>query len=230
MRRAGSRGTTFSFVVLVLASLLLGGPAPQLDAAPVAPAAPAAFAVSSDETATAPNWRKRLTEAARPLGAGVRLRLVVDETKVSAATRDEAVAQLAAKHRETPTPEDGGRGPMGLLWHISWKLETETHLGSCQMKNANITVEFTADFPVLDGPLAADAAAQEAWTAEMEQLFTQRVETLKVLRDAARGIYQEVSRMRGGSCGEMTSRANDLARIKALEANAAAAQTLGGAN
>ena len=119
---------------------------------------------------------------------------------------------------------------MGLLWLLSWKLETEAHLGSCQMKNANITVEFTADFPILDGALAADAAAQEAWTAEMEALFDQRVETLKVLRDAAREIYQEVSRMRGGSCGDMNARANEVARIKALEANAAAAQTLGGAN
>jgi hypothetical protein len=206
--------------VVVLASLLVGGPAPRLDAAP-------ASGVAGDEARSAPNWRKRLTEAARPLGAGVRLRLVVDESKVSAATRDEAVAQLAAKHRETPTPRDGGRGPMGLLWLLSWKLETEAHLGSCQMKNATITVELTADFPILAGPLAADAAAQEAWNAEMEQLFTQRVGTLKVLRDSAREIYQEVSRLRGGSCGEMTSRANDMARIKALAANAAAAQTLG---
>jgi hypothetical protein len=217
--RAGSRGIVF--VAVVLASLLVGGPAPQLDAAPLA---------GTDSGEAAPNWRKRLTDAARPLGAGVRLRLVVTESKVSAATRDQAVAELAAKHRETPTPQEGGRGPMGLLWLLSWKLETEAHLGSCQMENANITVEFTADFPILDGPLAADAAAQEAWTAEMEALFEQRVKTLKVLRDAAREIYQEVSRMRGGSCGDMNARANEVARIKALEANEAAAQTLGGAN
>jgi predicted secreted Zn-dependent protease len=116
---------------------------------------------------------------------------------------------------------------MGLLWLLSWKLETETHLGSCQMKNATITVQFTADFPLLEGPVATDAAALEAWNAEMEQLFTQRVETLKVLRDGAREIYREVSRLRGGSCGEMTSRANDMARIKALDTNGVAAQTLG---
>lgn len=218
--RRGSRGIVF--VAVVLASLLVGGPAPQLDAAP------AAGMARGGEAASAPNWRKRLTDASRPLGAGVRLRLVVDETKVSAATRDEAVAKLAAQHRETPTPREGGRGPMGLLWLLTWKLETEAHLGSCQVKNATITVEFTADFPILDGPLAADAAAQEAWTAEMEALFDQRVRTLTVLRDAAREIYQEVSRMRGGSCGEMNSRANDIARIKALEANETAARTLGG--
>lgn len=173
-------------------------------------------------TAAVPKWQKRLVDAAKPTPAGVRIRVVVTDDPISATTRSEFLQSLSSKQRALVMEREGGRGPMGLRWLLRWNWETEVHLGGCQFKSATVTVEYNADFATLGGPIAADSVEQAWWNAELEQLFTSRVETLKILRDGAREIQQKVSLMRSSSCGDLTSRATDVARTHLLEVNARA--------
>lgn len=165
----------------------------------------------------APKWQRRLVDAAKPTPAGVRMQVVVTESPISGASRAEFLEALAAKQRELSEDREAGRAPGGGRMLLKPQWETEVHLGSCQFKRATITVGYWVDFPTLAGPIAADSSEQAWWAAQQELSFERRVTTLKVLRDGAKEIFQKVNLLRGSTCGEVVTRANDIARQHTIE-------------
>lgn len=162
--------------------------------------------------AEAPTWQQRLVDAAEPTPAGVRIQVNASESPVEAETLQEFTRSIAEQQRQADAGANGMRGPNSSSWGLRWNWEMENHLGGCQFKDVTVLVQYNADFATLAGPLASDSTARAWWTERQEQMFATRVQTLKVLRDGAKEIFQKLRMMRSSSCGDLGSRANDVAR------------------
>lgn len=163
-------------------------------------------------------WERALTVAARPTPGGVRYQLNVSESTIMAAD----VADFTAKLRDAGTAMvevRSGRSPGSYSWGISTPWETEMNMGRCLFKNIDVRVLFEVDVVALGGPVAADSAAQAWWSGQLDELWAGHVARLRVMRDAARALYQEVRLLSNPSCSEITSRTNELARKARLELN-----------
>lgn len=175
-------------------------------------------------------WQRRLLDAAKPTPFGVRVRVVATESVIAAVTRADFVKAIGepvtVEERFEAMAEHGiDRGPLTFSWKLSWTLQTETHLNTCQFRALSINVDYRADFPVIGGPMAADTAEQTWWAAQLEAHFADRVTTLKVLRDGAKVMYEQMRELTASSCSELTLRANDVGRIGATNTHVRARQS-----
>jgi hypothetical protein len=168
-------------------------------------------------------WARALTEAARPTPGGVRYQLSVTETEVGAATIEEFTARMRAAGTAMLETRSG-RSPGSYQWAISTPWETEMDMGRCQFKRISVLIELDVDVIALAGPVAADSAARASWDRQLDAQWAGHVARLRMMRDAARTLHQEVRLLSNSSCAEITTRANDLARA----ARAAIAERLRG--
>jgi hypothetical protein len=161
-------------------------------------------------------WERALTVAARPTPAGVRYQLNVSESTILAAN----VAEFTTKLRDAGTAMvevRSGRSPGSYTWGISTPWETEMNMGRCLFKNIDVRILLDVDVVALGGPVAADSAALAWWEGQLDELWAGHVARLRVMRDAARALYQEVKLLSNPSCSEIATRANELTRKARLD-------------
>lgn len=199
---------------LILSTVLASLAAAQA-AAPAVPPRPAG---SPKKT-----WERALTVAARPTPGGVRYQLNVSESTILAANLEEFTTKL--RDAGTAMVEvRSGRSPGSYSWGISTPWELEMNMGRCLFKNIDVRILFEVDVVALGGPVATDSAAVAWWDRQLDDLWAGHVARLRVMRDAARALYQEVKLLSNTSCSEVTTRANELTRKARLDL----AQTLAG--
>lgn len=170
-------------------------------------------------------WQKRLVDGAKPTPAGVRIRVIVTESAVEAATAREFSAALAEAQRGARAVVTEIRAPNWTSWQLSWDWQTESHLSRCRFRNVTVTATLRADFAALAGPVARDSGATAWWDESRERSFERRLRTLRVLRDEAKGLAQALRSLESTSCSELSMRANDIGRTRVADAYARAQET-----
>lgn len=200
--------------MLVVGSTVAVGIATELRAQEPAAAPAASPSAPVPPRPTGPpkrTWARALADAARPTPGGVRYQLGVTETEVGAATIEEFTARMRAAGTAMLDARSG-RAPGSYQWAISTPWETEMDMGRCQFKRINVLIELDIDVVALAGPVAADSAARSSWDTQLDAQWAGHVARLRMMRDVARTLHQEVRLLSNSSCAEITTRANDLAR------------------
>ncbi len=166
-------------------------------------------------------WAKQLADELRPRPAGVSVQVDVTESKVSASDLDDYIAKvnaLAARGSATT-------GPGASSWRISWPWATETQLSECRFRKVEVSMRYAIDVTMLDGPVAADTAAQRWWTAATDSIYRSHLERIRIIRDGGRQMYRAMRNLTNSSCAMLMMQANATAleQLKGMQERMAAA-------
>ena len=183
----------------------------------------AASSPAVKDAGPAATWERRFLDAGRPIPAGVKYQFTVTESRIEAATMQEFLQryrEAGQRMSELRTQ----RAPGSSQWRLSWPWQMETHLARCQFKDLTIRVAYEVDVAQLAGPVAQDSVARAAWSAQTERQFAYHADRIKVMREAARQLYQKMRVLSNSSCNEMANIANEMGRAAVIDLT----QQLGG--
>ena len=171
-------------------------------------------------------WEKSLVQALKPTPAGVKYQLNVSETPIDAESLRDVVVKLNEESKRMMEIKSA-RSPGSYRWTLDTPWQQEQHLGRCQFKDIDVRLGYDIDVVVLAGPVAQDVAATASWARRDDALYQNHFERLRVMRDAARALYQKLRNLSNSSCGELANIANQTTREARFELNDAMAR-LGG--
>jgi hypothetical protein len=171
-------------------------------------------------------WEKSLVQALKPTPAGVKYQLNVTETPIDAESMREVVVKLNEESKRMMEIKSA-RSPGSYRWSLDTPWQQEQHLGRCQFKDIDVRLIYDLDVVTLAGAVAQDSTATSAWSRRDDALYNNHFERLRVMRDAARTLYQKLRNLSNSSCGELANIANQTTRDARLELNEAMAR-LGG--
>ena len=163
-------------------------------------------------------WEKSLLQSLRPTPSGVRYRINVSESPVEAVSVSEFTTKLDAAGR-TMVERRSGRAPGSLHWTLGTPWQQETHLGQCRFKNIDVLIGYDADVALMAGAVAQDSAAHVWWDRYADEAYATHLERLRLLRDSARPLLQNLRDLTNRSCPELTNIANLAAREARFEVN-----------
>ena len=205
--------------VLSLVSILVFGAAgARAQAAPTVPQAPAGKPSKT--------WEKPMVDAMKPKPAGVNFDVSITESPVAAANATEFARAVGAAG-DRMVEGRGNRSPGSSAWSITWQWEQETHLGRCQFKDVRVRVTYTTDVAELAGPAATDSASLAWWTTYADRRYATSIDQLKLMRDAAKDIYQRMKLMSKNACSELSTQATELGRERLFVLRDEMTRTLG---
>lgn len=173
-------------------------------------------------------WEKSLVQALKPTPAGVKYQLNVTETKVEADSLREAMTKLAEASRQMMEIKSA-RSPGSYRWSLETPFQQEQHLGRCQFKDIDVRLVYDIDVVALAGPVSLDSVALAYWARRDDALYANHFMRLRVMRDAARTLYQKLRNLSNSSCGELANIAGQISREARLDLNDQMAR-LGGRN
>jgi hypothetical protein len=171
-------------------------------------------------------WEKSLVQALKPTPAGVKYQLNVTETPIDAESMRDVVVKLNEESKRMMEIKSA-RSPGSYRWSLDTPWQQEQHLGRCQFKDIDVRLIYDLDVVTLAGAVAQDSTATAAWSRRDDALYNNHFERLRVMRDAARTLYQKLRNLSNSSCGELANIANQTTRDARLELNEAMAR-LGG--
>jgi Bacterial protein of unknown function (DUF922) len=156
-------------------------------------------------------WEKSLVQALKPTPAGVKYQLNVTETPIDAESMRDVVVKLNEESKRMMEIKSA-RSPGSYRWSIDTPWMMEQHLGRCQFKDIDVRLTYDIDVVTLAGPIAQDVTAMASWARRDDALYANHFERLRVMRDAARTLYQKLRNLSNSSCSELANIANQTSR------------------